>query len=869
MTKSIRRQDYQPSIFLIPKVSIELLITEKVVEVTSTLEVVLNQGYNSLKIPSLRLNGENITLISVELDGLPLPTVIVESDTLIIQNIPKKIAKKFTLRIRNFVNLASNKQCTGLFISEGILASHCEPEGFRRITYFLDRPDVLSVYTVSIQGRKSDYPVMLSNGDLLNKEDIGEEFHRITWHDPQPKSCYLFAVVAGNLFCRDREFFSANGRKVMIQFWASQVDIENVDYSSDCLINAMQWEERKYGIDIDLNLYKVVAIKNFPVGGMENKGLNIFNSRLICTNKDTTTDMGFLAAEGIVAHEFFHNWTGNRVAIRDWFQLSLKEGLTVYRDQEFCTDQSKHSSGKSCRRIQVVSAIRAIQFSEDSGSLAHSILPISYKKIENFYSATVYIKSAEIVRMLSIILGDAKFSRCLVYFLKKFDGKSATWDNFFDAFEEISEENLFDLKKWLYVKGTPKIVISDKYIPDQKRYELVLEQSIIGEAVLHIPLLSKLIFDDEEINSDGHEEFLINLKSKRKKIVFEGVIKKPLLSINRNFTSPVIIEQATDEKELLKKFSLDDNEFMKWDSVHQLFSRLILSGDPLNSEVLDGLKAIFVDKNFSSEFKVQFFTLPQNEYLYSMSLEVDPFSIEHQKLDLYKRISINLEKEILSQYLQLINENTEFEIDFKSIGDRAFKNKCLEMLILVNSKKYLSLAISQYHEAKNLTDIYGALKPIVKFSCKGYEDLLQKFYDDNVNSEKIIDMWTSMHAIQLPGPDSDVIRKLNRLISSREFGIANPLRLSNLLLSYFYENPLSFHNPSGDGYVFWSECTLLLDKINPSLSTQIAKVLKNWRYLKNPNRLQIEGLLKAMIAENSTSENLQEILINMLDLQHQ
>jgi aminopeptidase N len=865
MTKKIRREDYQPPIFLIPKVCLELIIRENEVEVTSTLDVEINMEHESLEYPSLILNGEDIRLISVELEGVNPLKFVATRKTLTIPFIPKKIARKFTLRIITTCSPLANLEYKGLFISDGILASHCEPEGFRRITYFLDRPDVLSIFTVSIEASKSKYPVMLASGTLLERQDVRYDTHRITWHDPFPKSCYLFAIVVGKLFCKERVITALNGNKIILQFWANELDIKDVGYALDCLHNAIQWEEKKYGLVLDLDCYKVAAIKNFPVGGMENKGLNIFSSRLICTNKDTTTDMGFLTTEGIVAHEFFHNWTGNRVACRDWFQLSLKEGLTVYRDQEFCSEQADKLSGKVCQRIQVVSAIRAIQFSEDSGSLAHSILPVSYKKIENFYTATTYIKSAEVVRMLSIIIGEVNFSKCLVSFLEKFDGKTATWNDFLDSFEKVSEVNLDDFKRWLYVKGTPRVTIHEKYSHKLMRYELVLEQSGIGRNLLHIPLVSRLVSEDEQVNGDSYSEFLINFKSKKETIVFDGITSKPLLSINRNFSAPIIIEQAVTELELLRKISLDDDGFIKWDSMHQLYSRLILSGNPLSTDALDTLKSVFVDNKFPSEFKAYFFTLPKNEYLYGIALEIDPFFIEHNKLDLYKSIAIYLEQELLYMYSTLTNSNAEFNIDLSSIGDRTLKNKCLEMLLLANSKKYLPLATRQFNDAQNLTDVYGALLPIVKYSCKGYGALLQDFYIKNKSNDKIVDMWISLHATQIPGPKIDVIHNLKGLIESGEFGINSPVRISNLLLTYFYENSLSFHDLGGAGYIFWSEYTLLLDKINPSLSAKIARVLMNWRNLKNSNKLQIEGLLRKMISEFPMSENLQEILSNMLE----
>lgn len=868
MKKSIRREGYRHPIFSIPKVSIELFIGESEIEVTSILEVTLNEGYDSSVNPSLRLDGEDIRLISVELDELPSPKIIVKNDSLTILNIPKNIANKFTLRIKTACTPASNIECKGLFFSDEILTSHCEPEGFRRITYFLDRPDILSVYTVSIEARKKDYPVLLSGGNLLDRRDVGKNFHRITWHDPQPKSCYLFAIAAGKLFSKEREFVADSGRRTKVQFWANKVDIESVDYAFDCLINAMKWEERKYGLDISMDLYKVVAIKNFPVGGMENKGLNIFSSRLVCTNKDTTTDAGFLAAEGIVAHEFFHNWTGNRVAIKDWFQLSLKEGLTVYRDQEFCSEQSADSAGQSCRRIQVVGAIRAIQFLEDSGSLAHSVLPKSYKKIENFYSATTYIKSAEIIRMLSIVLGAVTFSKCLVLFLHEFDGKPASWEDFFNSFEKISQEDLSNFKNWLYAKGTPRITISEKYSSKNQTYELALKQSGVGRDLLHIPLVTRLTFGNGEIGVNFHKDFLINLKTKKEKLVFEGVTKKPFLSINRNFSSPVVIRQAITECELLRRITFDDDLFIKWDSGFQLFSELILSKRDLSSDALHAIKAIFIDENYSCEFKAQFLTLPQNEYLYGMALEVDPFSIEQSKLNVYKSIAIFLEEELLSQYGKSINSNLEINSNNYSIGDRALKNKCLEMLLLVNKERYLPLAVQQYKGAENLTDAYGALHLMVKYSCVGYRKFMQDFYAKNISNEKNIDMWASLHAIQIPTPAIDVINNLKSLIEVDDFGISNPPRLSSILLSYFHENPISFHDPEGRGYLFWAESILMLDKINPSLSAQASRVLMNWKDFKNANKLKIEKLLRMMIGDPSISVNLEEILNNMLKLQH-
>lgn len=868
MNKSIRRQDYRHSIFSIPKVSIDIFIGENEIEVTSILEVTLNEGYDSPVNPSLRLNGENIRLVSVELEGLPSPKSIVKNDVLIIQNIPKNIASKFTLRIKTACSPTSNMQCNGLFFSEGILTSHCEPEGFRRITYFLDRPDILSVYTVSIEARKTDYPVMLSGGNVVDRRDIGEDFHRITWHDPHPKSCYLFAIAAGKLFCKEGEFTAHSGRKTKIQFWANKVDIENVDYAFNCLINAMKWEEKKYGIDIDMDLYKVVAIRNFPVGGMENKGLNIFSSKLVCTNKKTTTDLGFLAAEGIVAHEFFHNWTGNRVAIKDWFQLSLKEGLTVYRDQEFCSEQSADSAGESCRRIQVVGAIRAIQFLEDSGSLAHSVLPKSYKKIENFYSATTYIKSAEIIRMLSIVLGDVTFSKCLVLFLHKFDGKPASWEDFFDSFEEVSQEDLSNFKNWLYAKGTPKVTISEKYSSKNQTYELALKQSGVGRDLLHIPLVTRLTFGNGKNSGNYHKDFLINLKTKNKKLVFEGITKKPFLSINRNFSSPVVIRQAITECELLRRITFDDDLFIKWDSSFQLFSKLILANRDLSSDVLNAIKTVFIDENYSCEFKAQFLTLPQNEYLYGVAFEIDPFSIEQSKLHVYKSIAIFLEEELLSQYRKLIVSSLEINMNNYSIGDRALKNKCLEMLLLINKEKYSPLAVQQYNGAENLTDAYGALHLMVKYSCVGYRKFLQDFYEKNISYEKNIDMWASLHAIQIPTPEIDVINNLRSLIEVDDFGISNPQRLSGILLSYFHENPISFHDPKGLGYLFWAESILMLDKINPNLSAQASRVLMNWVDFKSANKLKIEKHLRMMISDPSISVNLEEILKNMLKLQH-
>ncbi|MEA3117260.1 MAG: aminopeptidase [Paraburkholderia sp.] len=852
----IRRADYTPPPFLIDSVALEFdLVPERTI-VKSTMRVRRNP--DAAAAPRLELMGEALELVSVAIDGTAHAAHRAHEHGLVLEAVPDD----FELTIVNTCKPADNTTLSGLYVSGGNFFTQCEAEGFRRITYFLDRPDVMATYTVMLRADKSAYPVLLSNGNLVEEGDLPDGRHFATWEDPFKKPCYLFALVAGKLVAIEERIRTGSGKEKLLQVWVEPHDLDKTRHAMDSLIHSIRWDEARFGLELDLDRFMIVAVSDFNMGAMENKGLNIFNTKYVLANPETATDTDFGNIEAVVGHEYFHNWTGNRVTCRDWFQLSLKEGLTVFRDQEFSADMQGGATDEAARavkRIEDVRVLRQMQFAEDAGPMAHPVRPESYVEINNFYTMTVYEKGSEVVRMYQTLFGRDGFRRGMDLYFQRHDGQAVTCDDFRHALADANGRDLAQFERWYSQAGTPRVAVRTAYDAAARRYTVTLAQHY-GEAAPAtretqngprlIPFAIGLIDrngTDLPLRLEGEPAAagttrVLELTQAEQTFTFVDVAQAPLPSLLRNFSAPVIVEYDYTNDELAFLLAHDSDPFNRWEAGQRLAMRELLalaaraaSKKPLSFDdsVVAAFARVVTDESLSPAFRELALVLPSESYLAEQMTEADPAAVHAARQFMRKRLATGLRTEWLALY-ERHTAPGPYEPTPQAAGRRALKNLALAYLAeLDDPTEAIDLAQAQYEHANNMTDRAAALSALLIASATGNtapaERALEDFYQRFEREPLVIDKWFAMQAMQRGSTARPTIGVVRKLMAHPAFTLRNPNRARSLIFSFCSGNPAQFHAADGSGYAFWAEQVIALDALNPQVAARLARALELWR----------------------------------------
>jgi aminopeptidase N len=842
---TIRREDYRPPDWLVPDISLEFELDPQRTIVRSRLQVERNGNHDE----PLRLDGEGLKLLGVSVDGQPAE-LLHAGDLLTVPLSGDRATVETTVEL----SPAANTQLMGLYESGGILCTQCEAEGFRRITFFPDRPDVLSRYRVRMSADKARYPVLLSNGDPVGAGELEGGRHWAEWHDPFPKPCYLFALVAGDLKANRDRFVTRSGRNVDLGIWVREEDLPRTDHAMAALKASMAWDEKAYGREYDLAVFNIVAVADFNFAAMENKGLNIFNSRYILADPDTATDADYDAVAGVVAHEYFHNWSGNRVTCRDWFQLSLKEGFTVFRDQQFSGDQGS----AAVKRIEDVRALRSAQFPEDSGPLAHPIRPESYIEISNFYTATVYNKGAEVIRMLHTILGPEKFRAGTDLYFERHDGEAATCEDFVAAVEEASGVDLSRFRLWYSQAGTPRVRASLVH-EGEGRARLLLEQEVPAtpgqpdKKPMPIPLKLALF---GAATGEKHAERLVLLEEAAQEILFERIGERLILSINRGFSAPVTIESSRSLADLAFLSANDDDPFARYEAMQQLMLDVmveaIATGRADTGPVIEAVRQTLTNEALDPAFIAEAVLLPTEAFVGDQMLVVDPDAIHAAREKL--RAELGGQLETLWRAAYAANAANRYEYSPAAKGARRLRTVALGYLMAAGAEDAPQIAMRQFREADNMTDRQGAMAALSNSDAAERLQALDAFYKRYRDNALVLDKWFMVQALSSREDTADAVA---RLAEHPDFTVANPNRLRSLV-SAFASNQRAFHDPSGRGYQFLADMTLAVDKLNPQASARLVPPLGRWRRFDDARADLMKAELRRIVETPGLSKDVFE-----------
>lgn len=792
--KVIRLKDYQVPDFVIDKTHLHVVLHPTRTRVSSDLSVRRNPESKNRETP-LILDGQEIDLQSVSIDGRQLDADCyqVESECLILHGLPDECV----VSIVGLVSPQTNTSLEGLYKSNRMYCTQCEAEGFRKITYFLDRPDVLSVFTTTIVADKTEYPVLLSNGNLIKSGELDDNTHFVTWHDPFPKPAYLFALVGGDLSVIEEEFVTQSGKPVSLKIFVESKDLDKCDHAMKSLINAMRWDESVYGREYDLDIFMIVAVDDFNMGAMENKGLNIFNTSCVLANPRTTTDTGFQRVEAVVAHEYFHNWSGNRVTCRDWFQLSLKEGFTVFRDAEFSADMGS----RTVKRIQDAIVMRTQQYAEDSGPLSHPVQPATFIEISNFYTLTVYEKGAEVVRMIHTLLGPKDFRRGSDLYFEKNDGRAATIDDFVSAMETVSGRNLTQFLNWYHQAGTPILNVSENYDSERHEYRLTFTQSCpdTPEAKSHdkapyvIPVTMGLIGSEgvlpihsvigaQNIQRLSKTNVVLELTDAQQTVVFENIEQKPIPSLLRGYSAPVKLEFDYGKDDLLSLMTQDEDGFNRWDACQQLAVNIIKEieaalkndVDPIvDNRLSKALEELVSDQSLDPAMVGLMLALPTENYLAGLEDQVDIDLIHRARKIVKNHLAFSL-KETFAKRYESLPSYLEYEANAVQIAVRSLKNICLSYLVDTGDAKWIDEANRQFNDAVNMTDQLAALSCLVHSKEQEAkvlsESALESFYQQWSQEALVVNQWFSVQAMI---PSEDSLIRVQKLMQHSAFNINN------------------------------------------------------------------------------------------------
>lgn len=875
--KTTYLRDYAPPAYRIPTLTLRFELGEDGTTVHSRLQLI--RATATLAGTPLVLDGQGLELLSLSLnqEAVPADRYQVDGERLTLFDPPESFELATVVRIHP----QDNASLEGLYQSSGNFCTQCEAEGFRKITYFLDRPDVMSVFTTTLVADAARYPVLLSNGNPVESGTLADGRHWATWHDPFPKPCYLFALVAGRLSCLEDTFTTRSGRQVALRIYVEPQNVDQCDHAMYSLKQAMAWDEQRFGLEYDLDLYQIVAVSDFNMGAMENKGLNIFNTKYVLAKPETATDADYQGILAVIGHEYFHNWTGNRVTCRDWFQLSLKEGLTVFRDQEFSSDLGS----RGVERIEDVRILRGSQFPQDAGPMAHPIRPEAYIEINNFYTVTVYNKGAEVVRMIHTLLGQEGFRRGMDLYCRRHDGQAVTCDDFVAAMADANGRDLTQFKRWYHQAGTPELYISDDYDPEAHRYGLTVRQSCPPtpgqphKEPFHIPLAIGLLdaqgrdlpLQLEGEAAAGATTRILELREPEHTFHFIGVPSRPVSSLLRGFSAPVKLITAESDDDLRFRLAHDSDEFSRWDAGQTLAVRTILG---LIEDRCQG-RAWTLPDSFSTAFEqallasadpmllAQVLTLPGQNYLAEQMEVVDVDGIHAAHTFVRRTLAERLRQSLLSVYetLQEQGRGRRYRIDSAAMAGRALKNVCLDYLMQIDDAEARTLCLAQFRAADNMTDQFGALAALAHSPSPERSEALTVFYQQWRNEPLVVDKWLTLQATSsLPETLAAVIG----LMSHEAFNLRNPNKVRALISAFCQANPVRFHAADGSGYAFLADQVLALDAFNPQIAARLMLAVARWRKFDLARQYKIRSQIERILTAPRLSADVYEVAVKTL-----
>jgi aminopeptidase N len=892
----IHRKDYAPPAYWIDNVDLCFDLDPAKTRVLNKMTVRRNPQVTA---QALRLDGEELNLARVLVNGQGASFKL-ENNQLVLENLPEGDAP-FALEIFTTCTPAKNTKLMGLYVSNESFFTQCEAEGFRRITYFLDRPDVMASYTVTLRADKTKYPVLLSNGNLVEQGVLPEGRHFAKWVDPHRKPCYLFALVAGQLVSREQRITSRAGLNHLLQIYVRPGDLDKTEHAMNSLMASVAWDEARFGLPLDLERFMVVATSDFNMGAMENKGLNIFNTKYVLANPATATDTDYANIESVVGHEYFHNWTGNRITCRDWFQLSLKEGLTVFRDQEFSQDLCPDASARAVKRIEDVRVLRTAQFPEDAGPMAHPVRPDSYIEINNFYTVTIYEKGAELVRMMQTLVSDgtphsdrAGFARGMKLYFERFDGQAVTCDDFAQAIADANPDSklthlLPQFKNWYSQSGTPQVSARAEYNAQAQTYTLHFEQNCpptpgqTEKLPFVIPISLGLIgahsgqsisLQPEGSDSASGENHLFVLTLPNQSLTFCNVTEEPVPSILRGFSAPVVLHYDYTDTQLLTLLAHDTDPFNRWEAgqrlalrsaLHAIQSTEPVSEHPLDTHYLEAMRSVLRHPQLDAAFKELVLTLPSETYIAEQLEVVDPQRIHAVREAMRLQLALALQQDWQWAY-HAHCENGAFRPDVVSAGRRALAGMALYNLCLAASRTgdtiWPGKTYQRFKDAGNMTDRFNALQALVGTGHALSKPALERFHALFKDEALVLDKWFALQA-GTPDRGGQVLPAVRQLLTHPDFNIRNPNRARSVIFS-FCSNPGAFHRQDAAGYVFWSERVMELDSINPQVAARLARALDRWKKLAEPYRSAAREALKRVAAKSELSNDVREVIDHAL-----
>ena len=865
-------KDYQPPVYLIDQVKLHFALHETQTVVTSTLTVMLNAA-NKQTNKSLVLDGQNLELLSIKINDKVLSEkdYSCDDEKLTVAELPKQCI----VEIQTQINPMENRALEGLYLSSDMFCTQCEAQGFRRITYFPDRPDVMSTYEVTIIADKEKYPILLSNGNLIDKGEADNGQHWVTWQDPSLKPSYLFALVAGDLFCKEDTFTTMSGHDILLQVFVEAENSHKCGHALMSLKQAMKWDEDTYGREYDLDIYMIVAVNDFNMGAMENKGLNVFNASCVLASPDTATDADYYTIQSIIAHEYFHNWSGNRVTCRDWFQLSLKEGFTVFRDQEFSADLNS----RAVKRIDDVNVLRNAQFAQDSGPMAHPIRPDHYIEISNFYTVTVYNKGAEVVRMIRNLVGGEGFRKGTDLYFERHDGQAVTTEDFVAAMQDANDVDLSLFKNWYSQAGTPELNICGKYNEKDKIYRVDIKQHCPdttgqkNKKPFHIPLQLGLLdkngkdiplYLDGDKNNSGSTQITLELTEKTQSFIFSKISSEPVISINRGFTSPVKTYLNYTNDELSFLFSHDSDEFNRWDAGQSLAMNTLLdliesikNNQPLvlPDYVISSYKNTLTNPDLDKALIAQAMTLPSEGYLADQLEVVDVGGIHQARTFMRHELAKALKDEFKTIFQQGQSDATYlFHAD--EMARRDLNHICLSYLMTLQDENIIELCKTQFETENNMTDVLSALSNLSHYDTELRQKTLDSFYTKWQHDAQVVEKW---FAIQAASDLPDVLNKVKVLMQHDAFALTNPNKVRSLIGRFCAGNTAHFHNVDGSGYVFLADQVLALDKMNPQIAARLVQSMSRWRRYDDKRQGLMKKQLERILIEKDLSKDVYEI----------
>jgi aminopeptidase N len=883
----IRREDYAEPAFWIRRIDLTFDLDGAKTIVASKLAVERNPRQPA---QALVLHGEDLNVLRVMADGQSVSFrqgQDEQSGSLIIDNPPA--ADTFTLEIRNTICPDKNTQLSGLYTSDSGLFTQCEAEGFRRITFSLDRPDVMSIYTVTLRANKKKYPVLLANGNLMDEGDLADGRHFAVWHDPFPKPSYLFALVAGNLSVRRQAIRTRAGKEHLLEIYSARDDLDKTAHAMESLIASIVWDEERFGLPLDLDRFMVVAVGDFNMGAMENKGLNIFNTKFVLASPQTATDNDYAAIESVVGHEYFHNWTGNRITCRDWFQLSLKEGLTVFRDQEFSMDMAGSDSARAVKRIDDVKGLRAVQFPEDAGPMAHPVRPDAYMAIDNFYTPTVYEKGAEVVRMMQTLVGREGFRSGMDLYFQRHDGQAVTCDDFAQAIADANPGSelttrLDAFKRWYSQAGTPRVAARGRFDAATRTYTLSFDQQGGAATAKVIPMAMGLVSRDGhalplqlegETQAVGTHRVLV-LDEAKTFFTFVGIDHEPVPSLLRGLSAPVILMDNLGNADLLVLLQHDSDAFNRWEAAQRVAMNTLLSAirgersAVLDAGFIDALRAVLRHPQLDASFKALVLELPKENLIAEQLESADPQLIHTVREAMVGQLASALASDWVWAFEQH-QVAGRYSPDPVSAGRRALANLALSMLCRQARESgdtvWPGRAYQRVKDAGNMTDRLGALCALTNSHHELAGRALEHFHQRFANEALVVDMWFALQAATPEQADGRVFNRVKQLVQHPDFTLTNPNRARSLVQTLCRDNPAAFHRSDAAGYVFWADMVGEIDSHNPQLASRLARVMDRWNHLADPYKGAAREAISRVAAKSDLSPNVREIVERALNQQ--